>query len=1422
MNWRLRILICAALSFCGSMAAVVASSSVQVGDAYARGSADGLRWTIGTGAVQLAFESKDGQLRLAGYQNKLCSPAREYLTGQADPFLLESRGGYTIESVWTKSLKSNGSADPVSDKVQIAVKRGDKIAFCVGAVGGQHKGAETKWITTVDYGDGESYASSDETTLAQGPVWHYCIHKRGTRYLEPLDSIEQQPGGDKVRVMIGRTWYTAPTDVPLVGSTKLHPSIRADSARVWQATKDGVVTIRGQAENVGGGETCLEILVFRPNPLATGQPVQSGKGWSLESGGAREIAAGGRPAVQLDLALRRQALRVDLHIVAYPGTSVLRQWVEIENAGSSEVAIESADHFSIAMPEDKSSSFTHYWMYGANSRPNQGLLQSDTVSDSYHHAAFGYETDYYYPWMAIQGNGPDGDGWFMAAEYLGDWVFSTDHQGSGPVIVTASLPELIGYKLTPGARLQLPLLTFGVFRDDLDDMGRRLYDWQYEYLWDYTNDYFYGRTQLAHPWVAEATNLQDMFASRMAKVDMDWTDILRTCGFDALWDDAGWSEGPTWAPSREGPDFSQVLRYLTKMDATWILWFCGWPSQGIMDTKVGSWGDFQWRTDAIGGFNFDADKRFRSQIEHFLTQNPRSSFHTCNGGSRYAHTFEIQRYADLNYLSDSGRGDQTNFYFSYLDPPDKWMEMIEVYYANGKYRPDTARQNLTVVPCWDYWVTHSDRELVRQDVDLYRYMLREGVAGRWSYVSHPVVKGDKEFYYFQRLNHDRTKSMIIPTHRAESEVTIYPRGLLPEHKYIVGFDSTKETTVRTGANLMTNGITFKKQAPRELVYLNLSNRPLGGRDKIAPDAPGRVVTRRETNVGHGGVGIYWSPGSDDNWISYYEVRRDSKILGKASKGLYFFDHSEGWDPEAQYAVRTVDGDGNISPWTLSEPILDEPLVFAVFGGNFPERGYDGWYADTTTDDKTFTPMVWATPAKTPYGDYGGIANQPQGSEGCWESANGARVGRGWQQASTDAQCVRSWVAPKAGKVRIISRVMKEYYRRDKGGPLRVRILHGEKQIWPLGGWAQIPVEDLKGCMHDLTVDVAKGDVVRFVLDKGTTPKHDIIAWMPRIVYLQNETAGEASVVRILCGAKKPYTDRAGNVWSADRFFSGGKPVASKVGVTGALPTLEDQALYQYGREGKDFSYSIPVKPGLYTLRLKFAETKFQWSFERPFNLSINGKRALTNFDICQAARGSKKAYERVFRYLVPDADGGIMLRFTGGIEPSQKTDRAMVQAIEVLPEVRPAMRIDAGSDSQFVDWNSVPWSADTGFEDREVLCSDSAVSQASPTLYDQALYQTARSGKSLSYTIHVPAGLYAVHLKFAELWLKEPGQRPMNIEINGRRIRESWDPAKAAGQVGMAADIRAQNITPDKDGNIKIRITATGNNDAIVQGIEIE
>jgi hypothetical protein len=62
----------------------------------------------------------------------------------------------------------------------------------------------------------------------------------------------------------------------------------------------------------------------------------------------------------------------------------------------------------------------------------------------------------------------------------------------------------------------------------------------------------------------------------------------------------------------------------------------------------------------------------------------------------------------------------------------------------------------------------------------------------------------------------------------------------------------------------------------------------------------------------------------------------------------------------------------------------------------------------------------------------------------------------------------------------------------------------------------------------------------------------------------------------------------------------------------------------------------------------------------------------------------------------------------------------------------------------------------------------------------------------------------------------------MDIEINGRRVWEGWDPATAAGQSGMAADVRVEYITPDADGLVVIQVHAREATEAILQGLEIE
>ena len=1505
-----------------SWSVLCAAADVQVDDAYIRGEADGQTWRVGNAAVEWVLTGTDGRFRLIHFQNKLTTPPRDYVAAETAvppfelklPTLIEQ---YQIESLWSRYLPNDATADPAGDKLSVTVEAGEMIGFAVGAHG-DYAGDQTEWPTTVRYADGQTFHSAADTSLTQGPVWSYALIAPGQGELIKLDAVEYIDNAkENVRIPGPASAYRAPGNAPHVGATMLHPSNPYDSVRVWTAPKAGTVSLSGPARHLRGyGDVDLKVLRIRKS---TGPKPTTDDPWTLTSATPQRVNAGGRPAVQFDLELSRPPLRARYHLLAYPRTSILRQWVELENTGTEPFPLAAAAPISLALRGDDATSFTHHWMIGGNSAPDEGQLHSAPVTADYRWQIDGNKTDNFTPWLSLQRTAAPADGWFFVQEYLGKWRFNLDRSAAPATWVFASIPELAGRALAPGEKLPLPLITFGAYQGTLEDMGKRVYDWQYEYQWDATHDDWYGRMQFAVPWYNDVHNLQENFAGRLGDLDINGVDLMRTIGMEILWDDAGWSENPNiWAPSREGPDFSRTLRYLPKLGMKWTLWFCNHPTGELMNGKVGAWGDFQWRTDGQWDFDFALDRAWREKVPRFLRQNPRSSFHTTDCGSRYAHAFEPQRLADINMFTDPGGGDQTNHYLAYLETPDKWMDLMPAFYSGGQYRPDTSRQILTMMPCWDQKAVGEDQEHMRKLCEIYHYLTAQGVAGRWTYLFHPKVTGDTEFYYAQRTSFDRKRACIILKHLAAGAVTVYPVELLPDHEYAVGFDSTIALSKRTGADLMKNGIKIDRQAPGELIYLGLPDRPGSGSDRQAPVSPGSALARRETNLGHTGVAIYWSPGSDNNWVSFYEVRRGSTVLGKASTGTFFFDRAPERDPAAEYSVRTVDGDGNVSPWTVAKPLSGERLEANALGGHFREAGREGWSAEATTNSQTFIPMTFIPPAKNPAGNVGGTGNQPGGVEGYWEApGTTARVGRGWQQASPTADCVRTWTAPQAGRIRVLGRAVKEYYRNKAGEPLPVRILHNSRQVWPEGAQSlTIKPGDLHGAQHDLLLDVTKGDQLHFVLGRGRSADQDVVAWMPRMVYDEPEPVGSADgVVRIRCGAVEPYTDALGNVWSKDQFFQGGESMAlTQEKIEDTQPTATDLPLYQGGRQGDDFSYAIPVPLGLYAVRLKFAEPQYEYSFQRPMNLSINGRSVMKNVDICQAARGGRRAHERVFRYLVPDAQGKLVLHFTGGFDPQANTGQAMVQAIEVLPEIRPevseartaipegrwrpfvsaatapshktaiatarpevlvcqaekaghdvvndahvapaasvapataerktgsaaaiardaviardlqpehhsVIRVDAGASAEHVDWGGFVWNADYGCPGGHALDTATTVSQATPTLHDQRLYQTARAGRSLAYAFTLPPGLYTVHLKFAELWLTQPGQRPMKITVNGRRIAENWDPATAAGQLGMAADLRVPDVTPDKANRITIQLEATGANDAIVQGIEIE
>jgi hypothetical protein len=229
-------------------------------------------------------------------------------------------------------------------------------------------------------------------------------------------------------------------------------------------------------------------------------------------------------------------------------------------------------------------------------------------------------------------------------------------------------------------------------------------------------------------------------------------------------------------------------------------------------------------------------------------------------------------------------------------------------------------------------------------------------------------------------------------------------------------------------------------------------------------------------------------------------------------------------------------------------------------------------------------------------------------------------------------------------------------------------------------------------------------------------------------------------IRILAGANRSYVDRSGKLWTPDTNFSGGTVIRSAVQ---HIWRTQDPAIYRTSRQG-DFKYDIPLKPGIYELRLHFAETYYGpedmgggGEGSRVITIAANGQPLLNGLDVIADAGGGRTADVKVFTDITPANDGVLHLSF------SSTSGRGMVSAIEILPgyhgHMRP-VRIVA-RDVPYYSNDSQWWSSDTYFKGGQMAASEDPANGTD----DPELYETERWGH-FSYAIPVAPGKYSVTL----------------------------------------------------------------------------
>lgn len=304
-------------------------------------------------------------------------------------------------------------------------------------------------------------------------------------------------------------------------------------------------------------------------------------------------------------------------------------------------------------------------------------------------------------------------------------------------------------------------------------------------------------------------------------------------------------------------------------------------------------------------------------------------------------------------------------------------------------------------------------------------------------------------------------------------------------------------------------------------------------------------------------------------------------------------------------------------------------------------------------------------------------------------------------------------------------------------------------------------------------------------------------------------------LRILAGySGSLQTDSAGNVWGPDEYMSGGgpwlRPAAPLIGTS-------EPMIFGQWRIG-DFSYKIPVPPGVYELHLFFVTTDRASDNWSTFGVSINGASVLSGFDINSDALGEDIADERVFRDVTPGPDGMIRIRF------SSQHGAPQLNALELLsglPHKQLPIRL-LMQQSSLTDRNGHFWRGDNYFTSGRLSDQRQQVTGGQ----DPNLFTSERFGH-FRYTLPVdPRDRYTLVLHFAEFYFGSgmpggggEGSRIFRVLCNGETLLDNFDIYKEAGSLHVLTKTFS-HIKPSAQGKINLTFEPVVNN-ATVSGIEV-
>jgi hypothetical protein len=286
-------------------------------------------------------------------------------------------------------------------------------------------------------------------------------------------------------------------------------------------------------------------------------------------------------------------------------------------------------------------------------------------------------------------------------------------------------------------------------------------------------------------------------------------------------------------------------------------------------------------------------------------------------------------------------------------------------------------------------------------------------------------------------------------------------------------------------------------------------------------------------------------------------------------------------------------------------------------------------------------------------------------------------------------------------------------------------------------------------------------------------------------------------------------------------------------------------------------YRFSVSTGQYEVTLKFAETLYSAAGQRKFHINLEGNRVLNNYDIFAAAGGKNVAApDKVFLVNVSDGEltidflqitgygnpkvNAIQVRYVGPPQPTAtptatrtatvtptaintrkptKTQTATATSTATStkkPTKTPTAtatatatgtstptptlyikRVNAGG-ARYPDGFAQVWLADKAFTAGSwgyvgPLTGTLTTTMSIAGTTDDVLYQSERNSMS-AYKFAVPAGVYSVTLKFAEIKYNAANRRVFDVKLEGTTVLPGFDTWLAAGNARYVAVDRSFTV----------------------------